>query len=63
MGGWDLSRYGSCSNLPVLWAEEGEKQNANKILATSDMHGYIMPTSYSEKRWICLLEPQKQQPC
>ena len=31
-----------------------------KILATSDMHGYIMPTSYSEKRWICLLEPQKR---
>ena len=21
-----------------------------KILATSDMHGYIMPTSYSEKK-------------
>lgn len=34
-----------------------------KILATSDMHGYIMPTSYSEKKMDLPLEPQKQQPC
>ena len=32
-----------------FWAEEGEKQMQIKILATSDMYGYIMPTSYSEK--------------